>query len=256
MAAASGQHLLRVAPERLGGREREHRPDPLAAGQQRVPHRLLEPAVRAPGRSAAARGNASTRCCSSTGYAGASTGQSRRSWPSEPVGRATARVELRSEPSGELGAALDELGGLVGAELAGAQPAGHVLELAGQIVERLGPVTPDRPPPRDATAARMPLTKPGASAEQSSFAASTASSMATSAGTSGQDGGARASATRRMLRSSGAIRSSVQPSAWRAISASSSGRSRSTRLHELTRERPGVAVEQLVEAGRPVTSAW
>ena len=39
-------------------------------------------------------------------------------------------------------------------------------------------------PPRAARRPRMPLTKPGASAEQSSLAASTASSIATSAGTS------------------------------------------------------------------------
>ena len=37
------QDLLGIAAERLRGRESQHRPDALAAGQQRVAHRLLEP---------------------------------------------------------------------------------------------------------------------------------------------------------------------------------------------------------------------
>ena len=59
---------------------------------------------------------------------------------------------------------------------------------------------------------RIPFTNFGASAEQSSFAASIASSIATSTGTSSRLR-ISCSATRRMLRSSGAIRSSVQPTA-------------------------------------------
>jgi hypothetical protein len=62
----------------------------------------------------------------------------------------------------------------------------------------------------------MPFRNAGVSAEQSSFAASTASLMATSAGTSGRLRSS-CSATRRMLRSSGAMRSSDQPLAWRSI---------------------------------------
>lgn len=37
-----GQHVFGAATERLGRREREHRTEPLAAGQQRVAHRLDE----------------------------------------------------------------------------------------------------------------------------------------------------------------------------------------------------------------------
>ena len=36
--------LVERTPERLAGREAEHRPDPLAAAEQRVAQRLLEPA--------------------------------------------------------------------------------------------------------------------------------------------------------------------------------------------------------------------
>ncbi len=77
------------------------------------------------------------------------------------------------------------------------------------------------------TAPSIPFTNPGASAPHSSLAASIASSIATSAGTSSRLSSS-CSATRRMLRSSGAMRSSVQPSAWRSISASSCSRSAST----------------------------
>ena len=44
IAAAAGQHGLRARrPSDARRRQREHRPDPLAAGEQRVAHRLLEP---------------------------------------------------------------------------------------------------------------------------------------------------------------------------------------------------------------------
>ena len=42
IAAASGSTVVRLLADRGGGREREHRADALAAGQQRVAHRLLE----------------------------------------------------------------------------------------------------------------------------------------------------------------------------------------------------------------------
>ena len=58
----------------------------------------------------------------------------------------------------------------------------------------------------------MPFTNAGAPDPHSSFVASTASSIATSAGTSARCNSSW-SATRRMLLSSGAIRSSVQSSA-------------------------------------------
>ncbi len=44
------KHPLGVAAERRGGRERQHRPDPLAAREQRVAHRLIEPLGRRLGR--------------------------------------------------------------------------------------------------------------------------------------------------------------------------------------------------------------
>ena len=63
--APGRQELGRVAPERLAGREAEHRPDPLAAAEQRVAQRLLEPPelVR---RRAARRGSSSTSSRSSS----------------------------------------------------------------------------------------------------------------------------------------------------------------------------------------------
>src|SRR5204863_3524041 len=41
---ARGKQLLRLAAERLPGRERQHRPDPLAPAGERVAHWLGEPA--------------------------------------------------------------------------------------------------------------------------------------------------------------------------------------------------------------------
>jgi hypothetical protein len=40
--ARERQHRARLETDRLGGGEREHRPDALASGQQRVAHRLLQ----------------------------------------------------------------------------------------------------------------------------------------------------------------------------------------------------------------------
>ena len=40
--AGGGQELARLAAERLAGREAEHRPDPLTAGEERVAERVVE----------------------------------------------------------------------------------------------------------------------------------------------------------------------------------------------------------------------
>src|ERR1700748_2907181 len=133
-------------------------------------------------------------------------------------GGARLQVEVRAELGGQLGAALYRLCGGIGVQLAGAKLGRGLLQLVDQRVQATHLAAPlfSR-----TTAPRMPLMKPGASAPHSSFAASMASSIATSAGTSSL---LRSSynATRRMFRSSGAILSSVQPTEWRSISASSS----------------------------------
>src|SRR4051794_3269334 len=58
-----------------------------------------------------------------------------------------------------------------------------------------------------------------------------------------------------MLRSSGAIRSSVQPSLWRSISASISSRSTSTPSTS-SRVNSGASRSTRSSSGRPVTSCW
>jgi hypothetical protein len=98
------------------------------------------------------------------------------------------------------------------------------------------------------------LTNFGASAEHSSFAASIASSIATSTGMSPRLC-ISWSATRRMLRSSGAIRSSVQPTAWRSITASSTSRSRSVpSISSLVNALASRGISS--SSGLPVTSRW
>jgi hypothetical protein len=57
-----------------------------------------------------------------------------------------------------------------------------------------------------------------------------------------------------MFRSSGAIRSSDQPCAWRAISPSSSSRFASTPA--ASSRVNGFAPESSSSSGRPVTSCW
>src|SRR4051812_41075020 len=125
------------------------------------------------------------------------------------VGLARLRVQRGANARGELGAALDRRGRILRRQVPGPQLVGRVLELGYELLELRchGRVTSVR-----LTVPRMPLTNFGASAAQSSFAASIASSMATSSGTSVRYS-ISYSAVRRMLRSSGAIRSSVQPSA-------------------------------------------
>ena len=110
------------------------------------------------------------------------------------------------------------------------------------------------------TAASTPLTNPGASAPQNAFAVSTASSIAPSAGI-GRSPSIRSgwsissSAVRRIARSSGAIRLTVQPFAWRADLLVERLRVVGRRVRERARERRGVALEQS-SSGRPVRSCW
>ena len=257
MAAASGSTSAGRAAERLGGGEREHRADALAAGEQRVAHRLLEPG------GAGLRGEAKALEVVRRPGPGARPGRRRpprvRSQeallPLRLGGPAGARVDLGAEPRGQLRAALDEVGRLVARRW---PPSGAC---------RPPPRAPRRAPSRESgefmralhspagPRPRIPFTKPGASAEQSSLAASTASSIATSAGTSGRCS-ISCSATRRMLRSSGAMRSSVQPLAWRAIelvelvAVAASTPSTSSRVKALASR------SSRSSAGRPVTSDW
>src|SRR3990172_996760 len=132
-------------------------------------------------------------------------------FPQRPLG-------LRAGPGGQIGRLAGQLlrpllvHGLVpelGGELA--QPRGDALQLA----QAAGP----SPAAARTAAPRTPFTNEGASAPQYWRASPTASSSATSVGTSSRCADS-CSATRMMLRSSGAIRSSSQPSAWLAIASS------------------------------------
>src|ERR1700716_1760129 len=86
---------------------------------------------------------------------------------------------------GEARARLDQLGRVLGRERVVAQPGGRVAQPGGQVlevVERIGHRAGGLSRTSRSAAARMPLTKPGASAPQYVFAVSTASSMAPSGG--------------------------------------------------------------------------
>src|SRR5207302_7133935 len=139
-------------------------------------------------------------------------------------GVARAAVQLGAGLGGEAGARLDQLGGLLGRQGVVAQAGGRVTQASGELaefVEGVGHRAEGFSRTSRSAAARMPLTNPGASAPQYVLAVSTASSMAASGGigrSPATSSGSRSSssATRRMLRSSGAMRSSVQPWEWRA----------------------------------------
>src|SRR4029079_8876805 len=93
------QPLRGRAAERLGGREREHRADALAAGEERIAHRLLEP------RGAGLGGEAKVlqicvdlvlKLCRVGGGLHASAQRS-RSWPSDSAApRARASISAPS----------------------------------------------------------------------------------------------------------------------------------------------------------------
>ena len=62
------QHVGRLAAQRARRRERQHRPDALAAGQQRIAHRLLEArGGRTRARTAARRGSPRPACAGARG---------------------------------------------------------------------------------------------------------------------------------------------------------------------------------------------
>src|SRR5262249_20066169 len=145
------------------------------------------------------------------------------------VGGAQAAVQLGGRLARQPRALLHEAGGVLRLQLGGAQLRGRLLEPVREGLERGdgahragSPAAPPSASRSRSAAARMPLTKPGASVPQYALAVSTASSIAPSGGigcSPGTSPGCSISnrPTRRIERSSGAIRSSVQPSAWRAI---------------------------------------
>ena len=156
IAAASGSTATRLAPERVGGGQRQHRPDPLAAGQQRVAHRLLEPGggelvgeaqrlqvaldlgaqVLGVGRRAT-----STRPVSGAG------GSRPPAAAADPGGPAAARAPRAraGRPGaglgGQPGALLDQRERGVGLQLAGAQPLGGVVQPRAQLDQGIGHAT-------------------------------------------------------------------------------------------------------------------
>src|SRR6185437_2818775 len=135
-------------------------------------------------------------------------------------------LELGGGLGGHAGRVLDQPGGGVRREVPGAQLLGRALQARDEGIEGGGVdlahrYAPFSPISRRA-AARMPLTKPGASAPQNCLAVSTASEMAPSGGIGASPGAASgwtisSRAMRMIARSSGAIRSSVQPRAWRSM---------------------------------------
>ena len=95
------KHLVRGATERLGGREREHRPDALAAGEQRVAHGLLEAGGAGLGGEAQAleiRSRPSPGARPDSPQARSfDSAQRRRSWPSDSAApRARASISAPS----------------------------------------------------------------------------------------------------------------------------------------------------------------
>ena len=174
--AGDRQEALGLGAERAGGGQREDRAHPLAAGEQRVAHRLLEAGGR--GRRGEAQLARARRRPARAGPRGSSR-PARRSpalaaracggWPPRPPRRRARRPRAASSAARSSSASLAlQLGGDRLQALGDlAQAAAHLAAL---------PLAHDR--------AEDAVDEPGASAPQYSLAISTASSIATSSGTS------------------------------------------------------------------------
>ena len=134
----------RVRAERLGGGEREHGADALAAGQQAVAHGLLE-ALGGGLLGEAQVGQVGLDLLPELlrvdGAGGGCAHDSSASWPAAPaalIRRADPAVQLGPRLGGDAGAVVHERGGAVGVELPGAQLGGEVLEALDQRVEAVG----------------------------------------------------------------------------------------------------------------------
>ena len=161
--AASGSTSAGSRAERLGGGERQHRADALAAGQQRVAHRLLEAApCRARPRSAARRGRRPRAAAAPPGRPRRVDASEQALLALEPAGRARRAVELGAEPRGQLGAALDASSAASsGSSSPERSRSATRLELGRELLERVGRRSRRAPPPRAAPRPRIPFTKPG-----------------------------------------------------------------------------------------------
>ena len=233
------QHLATLQPHRLGGGERKHGTDPLAAGQQRVAHRL----VQARGQTLLGEAHLLQVALHfgpqvfGIGGCGDRAGvhYSSESWPGarrQHLGARTALELRRSRAVGQRRALVHQRRRRVSGELAGTQLLRGPFQAPDQLIKGVGRVIHEigafSRTSRSA-AASTPLTNAGASAPQKVFALRTASSIAPSGGIGpparGVASGCRISisATRRMLRSSGWMRCTDQPCAWRSITSSNSG---------------------------------
>src|SRR5207249_2550627 len=136
-------------------------------------------------------------------------------------------LELHRGLACEVCAVLDQRRRGIRRELARAQLLGRALEARDHIIKTLHAAHRMRALSRTSrnAAPKTPLTNAGASAPQNVLAVSTASSIAPSGGIGSSAGTSSGcsisiSATRMMLRSSGWIRDTDQPWAWRSLTES------------------------------------
>ena len=262
-AAANGSAHAGVAAQRARRREREHRPDPLPARHQRVAHRLLEPrggglareaqrvevgvdlgaqvlrvdggrrrghGLRIPARAARARSRA------------------RR------VGGAHAPVQLGARLGGQPGALVHERGGALRASArpprssaaarssrstrSSSRGSGMARAILAHRAQRRTQDAVDEPRRLRARRTRLAVSTASTIAPSGGIGASPSTSSGCSISSS---------ATRMIARSSGAIRSSVQPSAWRGDVRRRARPVVGGRVRQGAREAGGVALEHVVE---------
>ena len=252
-------HLRGIAADRDRGREREHRADPLARREQRVAHRLDEPGevgavgearprrgrrrpARAGDRGRCARSRATTAAlpCALAGSSAPARARRSSSTLASPASAAhsstsVAAASAESSPERSCSPARSSRPISASSWSSGAAHGPSFSRTSRRI------------------ASSMPLTKPGASARAEHLRASRPPRRSRPrAGSAARPGRRRRAASRPArragsLRSSGAIRSTVQPCAWRPISSSSSGARSTAALRERARERAGVGPERLRE---------
>jgi hypothetical protein len=130
-----GEHAGRVAADGPLGGQRQHGPDALAAGQQRVAHRLLQPSRLRRGAGEAQVGEVALDRVAQGLRVGAHLQQGVLARDGLLLRGAGHALELRRGLGGHAGRVLDQAGGGVGREVAGAQLLGRALQARDEGIE-------------------------------------------------------------------------------------------------------------------------
>ena len=164
-----------------------------------------------------------------------------------------ARVDLRAEARGDLGAALDEVGGLVGVDRVGAQLVGHGLELLGQRARAVRPAHA-----ASSSRERHPGSRSRSRARPPSRAPSRPPRPRRSPPRRARPGGCAARGRPRAGCCARAARCGRATSPWRgARSTRPARRARASTPSTSSRVKgAGAALDAGRRRGRPVTSAW